>query len=147
MKNGIASGLFTALTVAIGLAVAGAVIWWFQFRDLVPTQKSKAQASVAAAPVEQQGLLQQVIAACPGLRRYSDDWEFVGVNEPGDEVEVKVSDNLQKMPLDYYATGHTCLFKLGEDGPGSVGTYKRPCVSACLDEASQVDRSTYIRVN
>ncbi len=86
-----------------------------------------------------------LIAACPGIKRYRNDYEPVAMRrveasmtdqrERGwhrvTEFEIRVIDKPSGDPLRFRAAGHSCWYVIGDGAPVGVATAKRPCVALC----------------
>lgn len=91
-------------------------------------------------------VLAKILDACPGLQRYRQDWFLQAMDPAKGTAEIVINDPVKAMPYDYYATGHHCYFETGGARTERVAVWKRPCVSACLGERSQVPDSTLIEI-
>lgn len=91
-----------------------------------------------------------LVAACPGLSRYQDDWtpgRTTLADAPSPNlVEFVMADRLRKVPSEYFATGHRCLAAIGGERPDRITVTKRPCVKVCLDVNENVPTSTEIAI-
>lgn len=120
---------------------------WAQIDNLLSDSAPASPAIKPEPPVSSvDPLLAQVEDACPGLRRYREDWSLVKVDQPAGKVEILIGNPLKAMPFNYYAAGHHCFFEVGGERDSRVAVWKRPCVSACLDAASDAERSTLIEI-
>ncbi|HEY1129625.1 MAG TPA: hypothetical protein VGF12_09495 [Roseateles sp.] len=99
---------------------------------------------------DQKRAVGQLIAACPGLISYRQEWvwERFSDADAGGVVEIswRMADRLVKVPHDYYATGHICTARIGGNRADHVSVVKRPCVNVCIDQPEPVPRSTFIDV-
>lgn len=119
---------------------------WAQIGNWVQDNAVPANTLKNAPVADTDPLVAQVVSACPGLRKYQADWSLVQSDHDQGKVEILMGSPLKEMPASYFATGHHCYFEVGGDRPDRVAVWKRPCVSACLDEPSTVPTSTLIDI-
>ncbi len=76
--------------------------------------------------------------ACPGLDRYSDQFQDVRVERLYRNTIVFHVPDASKIPGTYMAGGHNCFIELDADGK-SIFIDKKACKSVCLDQLNTPD--------
>lgn len=122
-----------------------------------PEQQPEAEGWIVGERIDTAGLddaqrtvLDALMAACPGLEKYRDDWTLVSVDvedaPKASRLKLVMDDRLEHVPGEYYAIGQHCFAEVGGERPDRVAVWKRPCVKVCRDVNEDVPTSTLIEI-
>lgn len=143
--------------IAIVAMIIGGVALWVVLHDMftsftgwrasnTPPIRSKKTLTFSVKQGEKQDVLVQakavlprLIAACPGLNTYADDFSAATVSQPAPQnpesgirltFTVAQKPVLIPSPLNTYSAGNTCFFEVNKNGT-VVSIAKKACFSLC----------------